>query len=408
MFLCLLLQAVTGCVLSTQVSDSSVVQKENARSQRYLSEYRNAGLFYSSRIFDELASDILLKLSPGSEKTFRVWLARVAEDNAYALPTNDIIIHLGLLAMMDSVDQLAFVLAHELAHIESGHSYASARQRRSSRIKAQLGDILQLGSGKSYLHYASRLRSTNRQQELEADKMAAQWVQSAGYDLQKTEVFFTQLKLLAQLRSSDFTAGTHPALDLRRGLLSRYRQVASVTKPQQQIDAQQQFDQVRLAILPLVIDDKIAALEFADALRHLHTLEKIAGESPTTQCKRGTLFATVMHNDPDLHMFILDLVASVRASDDAPTARLYEKDSAQSAFAVLAKDAYQSIVNQSTKINSPNAVVDIQARDCALRGLGITLDVLGENTLSTHYLNQYLVANPDAVDARYIEHLLQR
>jgi len=397
---------VSACV-SNVVDDTSVlINMENARSDRLVKSYQDSGVFFNSAQFNQLSRLVLARLYPDDPEVYQIKLARVAEDNAYALPTNVIIIHAGLLASMRSEDQFAFVVAHELAHIQAGHSYRAAHLRRSSRIKAQLGDILSFGSGYAFQHYASRLRKESRRQELEADKTAARLVSRAGYDLQKAENFFEQLASQSSVKETERADGTHPALTSRRRLLSHYRRTAEEGTPELETSNRFLFENVRKQVMPLVIEDKIAADDLLAALQYVDTLADVAGESATTHCYRGTILTSIAENDPELYVTPLKhyRVFNVVAQQELP--RVYEEETARDSFAIAAQSEFQHILSAEQKTTEKQVVGSISSYSCALRGMGMAYYMTGDSDNANRYLTRYLKQDPTVVDSRYIKRLM--
>jgi len=401
----LLLCAITLSACVSPATERVLARNENARSDRLVESYDDAGVFVEIEQFDHLIESMLQSLYPAAHNDYQIKLARVAEDNAYALPTNVIIIHLGLLATMQSADQLAFVVAHELAHIHSGHSYISAQQRRRSRIKAQLGDIISFGSGKSFVHYASKLRASSREQELEADRIAAEKIQKAGFDLAKAERFFEQIKLHTKIANKDKTS-THPALESRRELISHLRRTSAdaVAPASNSAQTHDQFNAMLKVVLPLVIEDKIAASDFHSAIRHVNALAKLDGESSVTRCLRGDLFSALALNNP--HLFVPSIARAQAKSDSVRLPLVYEEKAARDHFAKLALQEYKHITSVQYDDEVRSSIGVMSAFGCAQRGMGINHHTLGQYERSREFLMQYLDHKPAAVDARFIERLL--
>ena len=118
--------------------------------------------------------------------------------NAFALPSGDIFVHTGLLAKMDSEDQLGAVLGHEVAHITGRHTQ---RLVRSQLIRGSIFQTGLLGFGLAFedggetdrllvtmaglgLQYGY-LAATNgfgRDLEDQADRVGLRFAWEAGYN----------------------------------------------------------------------------------------------------------------------------------------------------------------------------------------------------------------------------------
>ena len=68
-------------------------------------------------------TDSGLEKSDTTANRFRVLIIRDSAENAHALPDGTLVLHLGLLAAVESIEQLAFVLAHEGEHVLANHAY---------------------------------------------------------------------------------------------------------------------------------------------------------------------------------------------------------------------------------------------------------------------------------------------
>lgn len=108
-----------------------------------------------------------------------------------------VVVSTGMLKRSRTDDDLALVIAHELAHNLLHH-----RQR--------------LGSARSLFLASEAVAAMMRETEEEADRLAVMLVAAAGYDLGGAESF---LSGLMGLTPSALLASTHPTLDRRLALL---------------------------------------------------------------------------------------------------------------------------------------------------------------------------------------------
>lgn len=93
--------------------------------------------------------------------------------NAFALPGGHVYIGAGLLALMDSEDELASVLGHEIEHIDHYHCAERIQQEQALR-KIPLGQLFSLPVEVFQAGY-------NKDQELEADREGTRLAVEAGY-----------------------------------------------------------------------------------------------------------------------------------------------------------------------------------------------------------------------------------
>lgn len=104
--------------------------------------------------------------------------------NAFAIPGCYIYVTRGILALMNSEDELASVLGHEVGHVVADH----AAQRQNTATLTGLGAVLAgilTGSGEiaQAAGQAAQLLTLNysRDQEFEADDLGVRYLQRSGY-----------------------------------------------------------------------------------------------------------------------------------------------------------------------------------------------------------------------------------
>lgn len=156
---------------------------------------------------------MVARLAGDSPSAYRYQVAIVEQPtvNALAAPGGHILLYRGLIARAQSPEEVAGVLAHEMAHVERRHStQAVFRELSFSAVLAALtgdaramGQILDLAGDLGALRY-------NREAELEADRDGMRRIQDAAIDPRGMVRFFKEL----QSRESGFldveALSTHP------------------------------------------------------------------------------------------------------------------------------------------------------------------------------------------------------
>ena len=154
---------------------------------------------------------------------------------AYSAPGGFIFVSRGLMKMMENEEELAGVLAHEVAHVnrrhglsaikqsrlmnafsilvEEGKKYSSAEVKKLAEVyEGSLGDIIDLLLERGY----------SRSQEGEADRLGALFAHRAGYDPQGLVSFLdTQSRAYGSSRGVPLLK-THPNPGERRGSLQMH------------------------------------------------------------------------------------------------------------------------------------------------------------------------------------------
>jgi len=122
----------------------------------------------------------IVKASHDPKAKYRLMILNSPSINAFALPSGDIFITRGLLALANDTAEIGAVIAHEIAHVTAHH--ASRRAELEKAItevpkEIQAGEASMSGSGSRF-----KLASFSRFQELEADEIGIKTLAKAGYD----------------------------------------------------------------------------------------------------------------------------------------------------------------------------------------------------------------------------------
>ncbi len=107
------------------------------------------------------------RLTGESSYSYRIHIAVDPRINAYALPGGHIVVNTGLLKLADQADEVAGVLAHEIAHIELRHTLRNLVH--SLGWRALLGAFTGNYTGAVWSDMATRLMKLNYSRELESE-----------------------------------------------------------------------------------------------------------------------------------------------------------------------------------------------------------------------------------------------
>jgi len=154
--------------------------------------------------------------------TFHFLVVRNPQANAFAIPGGYVFVFDGLLSRLQSEEELAGVLAHEIGHVRRGHFFKNQKQLVAADL-AVLAAILLGQGGEAVTAFtlagaASLQLSYSRENEREADQSALATLPAAGYDPRGLAEFFGVLyreeHLLLPENQFPYLA-THPGLDER-------------------------------------------------------------------------------------------------------------------------------------------------------------------------------------------------
>lgn len=151
------------------------------------------GVVASTPIMDdeELANYIgelvgqIVSVSEMKGKRFTFTLLDSPDVNAFATTDNYVYVNRGLLNYVSNEAQLVSVMAHEVAHVTKGHVDKMQSEASGAQFLAALAGMLS-GSADVYqagMEYAQSLvKGHGRDNELEADRAAAEYMAKLGYD----------------------------------------------------------------------------------------------------------------------------------------------------------------------------------------------------------------------------------
>jgi predicted Zn-dependent protease len=192
--------------------------------QRILAAYNGA---YDDPKLEGLLNQMVARLVAASERpdlSYRVTILNAASVNAFALPSGQLYVTRGLIALANDTAELASVLSHEMSHVIARHAAMREDEARQvalvTRVFTDLGsdpETSALALAKSKI----KLASFSRAQELEADGIGVGIAARAGFDPHGAVRFLRSMGRNAELkanpgqshldpRAADFLS-SHPA-----------------------------------------------------------------------------------------------------------------------------------------------------------------------------------------------------
>jgi len=192
---------------------------------------------------------------------WRTFLIRDRSVNAFALPGGFVGVYLGLIAMTDTRDELASVLAHEMSHVTQRHIARSMENARQQGIAALAATILGLVAASrsadgmqavlvgSQAAFAAGQLSFSREMEREADRVGLNVMGGAGFATSGMAAMFGKLDSVSRLNDDNQYPylRTHP-LTIERISEARLRANSQpATRPPE--PAEQSLMQVRARAL---------------------------------------------------------------------------------------------------------------------------------------------------------------
>lgn len=134
----------------------------------------------------DAVADRVLASAPELRKQLRFYVLRSTDVNACAYENGVILVNTGLLAQLQNESELAFILAHEVIHIEEGHIRAEREAAKKERRKVKNSDGLFTG-------LTAQTRS--REHETEADRLAfSRYFSKTSYSYEALDGVFDVLQ----------------------------------------------------------------------------------------------------------------------------------------------------------------------------------------------------------------------
>lgn len=186
--------AISGCatnpvtglsdlVLMSENQEIALGKQTHPQILEQYSIYQNPPL---QALVDRLGKN-LAATSHRDHLAFHFSLLDSPEVNAFALPGGYIYITRGIIAYMNSEEELAGVLGHEIGHVTARHG---VRQHTAQTVTGLLGVLATVATGSREVSDASNIlgnafvRGYGRSHELEADRLGAEYLARTGYDPQ--------------------------------------------------------------------------------------------------------------------------------------------------------------------------------------------------------------------------------
>jgi predicted Zn-dependent protease len=201
------------------VTQTPAVEREH---ERILASY--GGSYDDPKLEALIGStvDRLVAASDRPDQAYKVTILNSGAVNAFALPTGQLYVTRGLIALASDTSELSSVLSHEMAHVLAKHASIREDQARQAaivtRVFTDIGsdpDLTALALAKNKLTMAS----FSRQQEFEADGIGVGISARAHFDPFGASRFLTSMERNAALkagktsldpRAQDFLS-SHPA-----------------------------------------------------------------------------------------------------------------------------------------------------------------------------------------------------
>ena len=199
------------------VAQSPANEREH---ERILSSY---GGSYDDPALEALIGktvDRLVAASDRPDQAYKVTILNSGAVNAFALPTGQLYVTRGLIALASDTSELSSVLSHEMAHVLAKHASIREDQARQAAIVSRV--FTDMGSDPNTTDMALAktkltMASFSRSQEFEADEIGVGISARAHFDPYGASRFLTSME-----RNADLKAGKSPVDPRAQDFLSSH------------------------------------------------------------------------------------------------------------------------------------------------------------------------------------------
>jgi len=151
-------------------------------------------------------------------------LVKSDEVNAWCMPGGKIVVYEGIMKLVDSDDELAVVLGHEVAHAVAKHSNERMSQQMLAQYGATAVSLATMGSSSATQAIAQSvyglganygvMQPFSRKHESEADKMGLVLMTIAGYNPDAAVTFWRKMQARSTSTTPAFLS-SHPSHETR-------------------------------------------------------------------------------------------------------------------------------------------------------------------------------------------------
>jgi predicted Zn-dependent protease len=194
--------------------------------------------------------------------------------NAFAIPGGKIFINSGLITAMQTEEELAGILSHEISHVVCRHISRKIKRQKKLTLASLAGmaaGILLGGAGAGALGQAvlvgsmagaqSAALAYSRDDEMQADQIGLKYLARAGYDGTGLPVILNKMRHKRWYNTEQIPTYlmTHPALEERIAYITDWIESRKSSKPKAAVSPNHRFLKARVRLLAFYEDESISA-----------------------------------------------------------------------------------------------------------------------------------------------------
>jgi predicted Zn-dependent protease len=259
------------------------IQEERELSKEFMAVVRAQFPLIEDPIIVDYVNRVgqrILKVVPPQPFEYQFYVLQEEVFNAFATPAGHIFFNSGLFAALESEEELAGIVAHEIAHVVCRHisdRIESSKKIGMATLAGMVAGVLLGVGGASSAASAVTMGSVaagqsaslaySRQNETQADQLGLEYLTQAGYS---GEGLLTSLK---KIRSKQWYGSeqiptylnTHPGSEERMGYIDNWlhQNRSQAVQPREAVGG---FELAHTRLVALYTDEKIALKRFQSAL----------------------------------------------------------------------------------------------------------------------------------------------
>ncbi len=191
------------------------------------------------RAYVQRMGDIIGRNSDRPQLDYQTEIIDTPDFNAFAVPGGFVYVHRGLLEKINSADELASVMGHEMAHVAARHSASQISKSQIMNIGLMAADIATGGAVNDYgqmvnLGAMLAFNKFSRDDEREADHFGVKYMTLAGYNPAASIDMMKHIQKLHEKEPGGFDVWfmTHPATSERITNLTHEIELLRQTEPE--------------------------------------------------------------------------------------------------------------------------------------------------------------------------------
>ncbi len=236
--------------------------KSDPEHERIVASY--GGLYDDPAAAQAVARAVgrLVAASDDPSQSYRITILNSPAINAFALPSGNLYVTRGLIALADDTSEMAAVIAHEMAHVTTRHAAARARRAEAaSEVNRVVANVMQDQDAQRLALASTQLSLArfSQVQELEADAIGIRTLARAGFDPFASSRFLSSMARFADFRTQRGGGGTSRNPDFLSSHPSTPERISFAVRAAREIGApgigEQEKDQYLLGLDGMVFGD---------------------------------------------------------------------------------------------------------------------------------------------------------